>query len=63
VEVNNTGGQGSRRAVAPDDDDEYCVTSRRCGCCMLEAVVGILMRWDQLFEDVQQLCLKETVCL
>jgi hypothetical protein len=23
VEANSTGGQGSRRAVAPSDDDEY----------------------------------------
>jgi hypothetical protein len=24
VEVNSTGGQGSRRAVAPSDDDDEC---------------------------------------
>jgi hypothetical protein len=25
VEANSTGGQGSRRAVAPSDDDEHCI--------------------------------------
>jgi hypothetical protein len=28
VEANNTGGQGSRRAVAPSDDDEISPWSR-----------------------------------
>jgi hypothetical protein len=30
VEANSTGGQGSRRAVAPSDDDEE---SRLCNNC------------------------------
>jgi hypothetical protein len=36
VEANSTGGQGSRRAVAPsddDDDDDERVQSKRAGMC------------------------------
>ena len=62
MEANSTGGQGSRRAVAPSNDDENCDTSKRCGFCMLVVVVGILMRCGQLFEDMQLLRVKETVC-
>ena len=33
VEANSTGGQGSRRAVAPSDDDEnLCRKTRFMGC-------------------------------
>ena len=34
VEANSTGGQGSRKAVAPsDDDDDERVQSKRAGLC------------------------------
>jgi hypothetical protein len=32
VEANNTGGQGSRRAVAPSDDDDTVKQSRSQYC-------------------------------
>jgi hypothetical protein len=38
VEANSTGGQGSRRAVAPSDDDE----SLAFGFCLLSLLHRIL---------------------
>ena len=39
VEANSTGGQGSRRAVAPNDDDD----DETCGVSLLMSATPILV--------------------
>ena len=52
MEANSTGGQGSRRAVAPSDDDDYDET--KVSYCSL--VFGVLRGvWMRLADDVSEL--------
>jgi hypothetical protein len=50
VEANSTGGQGSRRAVAPSDDDDDV---RNQGIIRLVRTVGIFVLGVQRYHTLQ----------